>query len=76
MTYEERVKHRDLVERSRALRQRLSDGDAPVTRDEALELASLIEEVIEQLSPERWDQIMETIVDEAARRAGSLVPIK
>jgi hypothetical protein len=45
-----------------------------VTREEARELVAILEEVSEQNSPERWDHMMETIVDEAARRAGALSP--
>ncbi|MDH3734314.1 MAG: hypothetical protein OEU54_12310 [Gemmatimonadota bacterium] len=76
MTYEDRVKHRELLERSASLAERLGEGEgwAPVTRDEARELSTLIDEVLAQLSPERWDRLMEAIVDEATRRAGSLAP--
>lgn len=74
MTYEDRLKHRELVERTAALRDRLEAGaaDAPLTRAEGRELAALVDEVILQLSPERWDRLMETIAEEAARRAGAL----
>jgi len=76
MTYEDRMKHRDLVERSGALVERLGEGEewAPVTRGEARELAALVQELIGQLSPERWDHVMEAAVHEAARRAGSPQP--
>ena len=78
MTYEERRKHRELVDRSTAIVERLEEGEAwaPVTREEARELASLVEELVAQLSPERWDHLMEAVVDEAGRRAGSLAPIR
>lgn len=78
MTYEDRLKHRDLVDRSAALAERLAEGDggAPVTRDEARELAALVTEVLAQLNPERWDHMMEAIVDEATRRSGSLAPAR
>ena len=76
MNYEDRLKHRELTERSAALAEKLADGDAwePVTREEARELAALLDEVLSQLSPERRDRLMEAVVDEAARRAGSLAP--
>lgn len=76
MTYEERLQHRDLVERTARLRERLETVEGGLDRDEARELVSIVEEMLEQLSPERWDRIMETIVDEAARRAGSLAMVK
>ena len=78
MTYENRLKHRELVERSTALLESLEQGDewASLSRGEARELASLVSEVIGQLSPERWDHMMEAVVDEAARRAGSLAPTR
>lgn len=71
MTYEDRIRHQQLVERSTALQERLGEGEgrAPVTRDEARELAALVGQLVEQLSPERWDRVMETVVDEATRRA-------
>ncbi|MDX1577803.1 MAG: hypothetical protein R3266_04935 [Gemmatimonadota bacterium] len=74
MTYEERVKHRELVERAARLREELGSGEetAPITRAEARELAALIEETLGEISPERWDRVMQTIVEEAARRAGVL----
>ncbi len=76
MTYEDRMKHRAFVERSAALVERLGEGEtwAPVTREEAREMAALLEEIVEQLSPERWDHLMEAVVDEASRRAGALQP--
>ncbi|MCG8469544.1 MAG: hypothetical protein MJB57_15285 [Gemmatimonadetes bacterium] len=66
------------MDRSVQLRERLaeSEGRGPVTRGEALELVEIVEETLAQLSPERWDRIMETIVDEAARRAGALAIAK
>jgi len=70
MTYEDRVRHQALLDRSAALRERLSEGDpaAPVTREEARELTALVEELAERISPERWDRLMEAIVEEATRR--------
>jgi len=78
MTYEERLKHRDLVDRSARLGERLSEGDeqSPVTRAEARELLEILEETLAQLSPERWDRVMQAIVEEAARRAGSVALVE
>jgi hypothetical protein len=78
VTYEDRVLHRELVERTTELRERLAagDDDAPVTRAEAREMASLIEELLAQLAPERRDRMMESMADEAARRAASLAPMR
>jgi hypothetical protein len=77
MTYEERLKHRELLERAAALRERLEgEDDARLTRREGRELAALLEEVVLQLSPDRWDHMMETIAAEAARRAGVVAVMK
>ena len=74
MTYEERQQHRALVERAEDLRERLEEGrgDVPLTRDEALELIDLVEGALDRTSPERWDNALEVIVEEAARRAGRM----
>lgn len=76
MTYEDRERHRALVERMAALREGLEarEADAPLTRDEALELVALLEEIADRLSPQRMDRLMETVADEASRRAGALSP--
>lgn len=76
MTYEDRERHRVLVERLTALRESLEGGepDAPVTREEALALVELIDEIADRLSPQRMDRLMETVADEASRRAGALAP--
>lgn len=76
MTYEERIQHRDLVDRATVLRETLEAGEdwAPITRAEARELLSILEETLAQISPERWDRVMQTIVEEAARRAGAMTP--
>ena len=76
MTYEDRERHHALVERMATLRESLEarEPDAPVTRDEALELVAFLEEIADRLSPQRMDRLMETIVDEASRRAGALAP--
>jgi len=77
VNYEERVRHRELVERAGELRQRLDRGEEadPVTRGEARELVALLEEILSGLAPERWDRMMESMADEAARRAASFAPI-
>ncbi|MXW68322.1 MAG: hypothetical protein F4Z72_15160 [Gemmatimonadales bacterium] len=71
--YEERLRHRDLLERATDLRRRLEleDGDSPMRREEGAELAALLEATLAEISPERWDRVMETIAGEAARRAGA-----
>lgn len=78
MTYEERVRHRDLVERASRLGETLGEGEdwAPITRAEARELVAVVEEILVQLSPERWDRMMEAVADEAARRAGAMGGVK
>ena len=78
MTYEERVQHRDLVDRAAELRQALGEGDdwAPITRAEARDLMAIVEETLIQISPERFDRLMQTIVEEAARRAGAMVVVE
>lgn len=72
MNYEERLRHRDLLERAGTLKVRLDEGEpwAPVTREEAREIVDLLEAALESLSPERFDRMMEAIAAEAARRAG------
>ena len=76
MTYEDRLQHRELTDRTAALLERLGEGagSEPVTREEAREVVALLDEVIGLLSPERRDRMMETVVDEATRRAGSVAP--
>ncbi len=78
MTYEERMQHRDLVDRSAELRARFAEGDdqTPITRADARELVKILEEILVQLSPERWERAMETMVEEAGRRSGSGALIK
>ena len=74
MTYEERLRHRGLVERLTQLRERLQEGEdsSALTREEARELVAIVEETLVQISPERFDHIMETILDEATFRVGTL----
>lgn len=76
MTYEDRERHRVLVDRLAALRDRLEAGEpaAPVTREEALALVELLDEIADRLSPQRMDRLMETVADEASRRAGAMAP--
>ena len=73
MTYEERLRHRDLIERSADLRKKLElgDGDAPMRREEGRELAAILEATLSEIGPERWDRVMEMVASEAARRAGA-----
>ena len=73
MTYEERLRHRDLIERSADLRKQLElgDGDAPMRREEGRELAAILEATLSEIGPERWDRVMEMVASEAARRAGA-----
>ena len=73
MTYEDRVKHRDLVERLTRLRTRIQEGEAssPLTREEACELVAIVEETVANSNPERVDRMMETVVEEATSRAGA-----
>ena len=77
MTYEERLKHQDLVERSARLKEALGEGDEAqsMTRAEARELTELVEEILALISPERWDRLMQTVVEEATRRAGAVSPL-
>lgn len=74
MTYLERQQHRALVERAEELRERLEEGgaDEPLTREEGLELVELVEGALDRASPERWDNALEVIAEEAARRAGRM----
>lgn len=74
MTYLERQQHRALKERAQELRERLEAGDEdePLTRGEAVELVELIEGTLDRSSPERWDNALEVIAEEAARRAGRM----
>ena len=73
MTYEERLRHRDLLERAADLRRRLADedGDSPMQREEGRELAAILEATLTEIGPERWDRVMEVVASEAARRAGA-----
>lgn len=74
MTYEDRQRYRDLREGVERLRDRLDTGapQDPVTREEARALLSLLEVAVERLSPERWDNALDAIAGEAARRAEAM----
>lgn len=74
MNYEERLRHRDLLERVGNLKEVLDEGEpwAPVTREEAREIVDLLDEALQALSPDRFDRMMEAIAAEAARRAGGM----
>ena len=73
MNYEDRLRHRDLTDRATRLRERLEadKGAAPLRGEDGRELVALVEETLALISPERWDRVMEMIVDEAARRSGA-----
>ncbi|WP_420441113.1 hypothetical protein [Candidatus Palauibacter sp.] len=73
MSYEERLRHRDLLERATDLRKRLEleDGGSPMRREEGRELAAILEATLTEIGPERWDRVMEVVASEAARRAGA-----
>jgi hypothetical protein len=74
MTYEDRQHYRQQRVALEELRGRIESGDpeSPLTRSEALEILELLEQMAERISPERWDQTLEAIVGEAARRAEML----
>ena len=73
MSYEERLRHRDLLERATELRKRLEleDGGSAMRREEGRELAAILEATLTEVGPERWDRVMEVVASEAARRAGA-----
>ena len=73
MSYEERLRHQDLLQRATDLRRGLEGGDAdsPMRREEGLKLAAILEATLAEVSPERWDRVMEAVASEAARRAGA-----
>lgn len=73
MSYEERMLYRQGREKLAELRASLDSGDSDggITRAEALALLDVLDTFTEQMSPERWDQALEAIASEAARRVGS-----
>ena len=70
MSYEERMLYRQGREKLAELRASLNSGgaDAGITRAEALAILDVLDVLTEQISPERWDQALEAIAHEAARR--------
>lgn len=73
MSYEERQQYQQLQERAKSLRDQLESGDPydPLTRAEALHLLTLVETMIELVSPDRWDRALVTIAEEVSRRVGA-----
>lgn len=73
MTFEDRQRFKELQETIVGLRSRLegSDETDPLDRSDTLVLLEIVEYVLGRMSPERWDHMMETVADEAARRAES-----
>lgn len=76
MTYLERKKYRALRGRVEALRDELEEGapDEPLTREEAREIVAVLDAIMDRMSPDRWDHMMEVVAEEAARRAGQFSP--
>ena len=70
MSYEERMLYRQGCEKLAELRATLNSGesDAGITRAEALAILDVLDVLTERISPERWDQALEAIAHEAARR--------
>ena len=74
MTYEERQRYQELQEQLEQLKQELEEADPAeaMTKGEARQLLALVEAALETASPERWDNLMETIASEITRRVGGL----
>ncbi len=70
MSYEERMLYRQGREKLAELRATLDSGepDAGITRAEALAILDVLDVLAERISPERWDQALEAVAHEAARR--------
>ena len=70
MSYEERMLYRQGREKLAELRAALDcgDSDAGITRAEALAILDVLDDLVERISPERWDRALEAIAHEAARR--------
>ncbi|TFG66840.1 MAG: hypothetical protein E4H28_00580 [Gemmatimonadales bacterium] len=70
MSYEERMLYKQGREKLAELRATLDSGDTEcgITRGEALAILDVLDSLAEQISPERWDQALEAIAHEAARR--------
>jgi hypothetical protein len=74
MTYEERQRYQELREQLEELKQELAEADPAraLTRGEARRLLELVEAALDTASPERWDNLMETIASEITRRVGGM----
>lgn len=70
VTYEDRMSYKEGREKLAELRANLDSGDSngAITRAEALLILDLLAAFVERVSPERWDQALEVIAHEAARR--------
>jgi len=70
VSYEERMLYRQGREKLAELRATLDSGapDAGITRAEALAILDVLDVLAERISPERWDQALEAVAHEAARR--------
>ncbi len=62
--------YREGREKLAELRATLDAGepDAGITRAEALAILDVLDVLAERISPERWDQALEAVAHEAARR--------
>jgi len=62
--------YREGREKLAELRATLDSGepDAGITRAEALAILDVLDVLAERISPERWDQALEAVAHEAARR--------
>lgn len=72
MTFEERQRFKELQQTVTDMRARLADEEAALEPSDVLALLDILEYLFGRMSPERWDHMMETIADEAARRAEAL----
>ena len=74
MTYEERQRYQELREQLEGLKEDLSGTDPTeaLTHEDALKLLELVEAALDAASPERWDNLMETIASEITRRVGGM----
>ncbi len=70
MSYEERMLYREGREKLAELRATFDSGEpgAGITRAEALAILDVLDVLAERISPERWDQALEAVAHEAARR--------
>ncbi len=74
MTYEERQRYQELREQLEGLKQELAEADPTeaLTKEEGRRLLELVEAALDTASPERWDNLMETIASEITRRVGGM----